>query len=87
MSAASGPVRRLAATIPDGDTAFVTSLLRGRSVSGREVLARRATGGAAGDDELRALGLSLCHDDSDRQRQVGQRLVARSDREHLAAYA
>ena len=43
---AGGPVDRLIAQIgSDDDVAFVASVLRTRSVAGRNVLARKATGG------------------------------------------
>ncbi|HPF79815.1 MAG TPA: glycosyltransferase family 2 protein [Tetrasphaera australiensis] len=54
---AGGPVDRLIAQIgSDDDVAFVASVLRTRSVAGRNVLARKATGGTLDDDGLRALG-------------------------------
>ncbi len=52
-------IARLARGIPADDKAFAASLLRGRNVAGRDVLARRATRGALGDAELIALGTAI----------------------------
>ena len=52
------PVAALAASIPADDTSFATSVLRARSVAGRDVLARLATGGSLSDHQLRAFGLA-----------------------------
>jgi len=52
-------IDRLAQRIADDDQAFASALLRGRNVSGREVLARRATRGRFGDADLQAIGARL----------------------------
>lgn len=79
--AALDPVEELAGRIPSDDTGFAASLLRGRCVAGREVLARRATGGRLGDDALIEVGVALADGSGDRA------AVPDGESRLLAAYA